>query len=618
MTLPRARPSTLLLAAVIALAAVYCSVYFTYRINDLPGALPRHEQDQCLRYLRAALDGHGSSVDPPSVQSRSRGPAWATIYILGKPVFRHRSDNADFRELERAIRADERLKRLSVARLRLARIKVDLAVATGPIFTKIPLFFAKSVVPGLDGIGLTVAGKHAYLLPDDLFRRQLLADFQPFFFMHEFRTGVNLKEVIDLLADELDLSSEDWRSKPKRFFRFRVQSFVEGTHEDRRRALPVKRSRVPIYEINRAQVREAVVRSADYVLRQIGYKGRFKYIYYPLDGRHSPPGSYSLPRHAGTTWFLSLAYRALKSKRYHEGARRAIEYLAAHAVPEQCKSTPYACVGSAGRADLGSASLSVVAIAEYQVATGDRSYLPLARRLGRFLIWMQKPNGDFCHQYNPLRREKNCRDILLYYSGEASLALAKLYLITGDRIYLDPLQRALDFLTDDKYDFFMGKFFISEDHWTCIAAEAAGRINVEGFVARDSYARFCYEFAALNRRAQVEPGEGLLEDLYGSFVITPFFLPHNTPVGSRTEANVATYLLSQRRGEPQPEILQTIHRSIRYLVDQQIRPESAYLYLSPQAATGGMMQTPGRASIRIDYVQHAAAAMARALPLIPE
>jgi hypothetical protein len=31
-----------------------------------------------------------------------------------------------------------------------------------------------------------------------------------------------------------------------------------------------------------------------------------------------------------------------------------------------------------------------------------------------------------------------------------------------------------------------------------------------------------------------------------------------------------------------------------------------------------MLQTPQRPNIRIDFVQHAAGAMARALPLIPE
>jgi len=368
-----------------------------------------------------------------------------------------------------------------------------------------------------------------------------------------------------------------------------------------------------VHRIDRATVRRAVERAADYVLRQIQPDGRFHYIYYPLENRPSPPGDYSLPRHAGTTWFLSLAYRVLGAQRFKQGAQRAIDYLGAHAVPVDCQQTPYACVGSSFDADLGSAALTVVAISEYQQATGDRRFETLARRLGKFILWMQKDSGDFCHQYNPGTKEKNCKDILLYYSGEASLALAKLYQITKDPAYVGPLERALDFLVGEKYDFFLGQFFISEDHWTCIAAEA-----VPPSLRKERYARFCYAFAGLNRRAQVPQGDGPMEDLWGAFALTALFMPHNTPAGSRTEANVATYLLSQKRKEPQPEILDTIRRSVRYLVDQQLRPESAYLFPDPGAAVGGMMQTPLRASIRIDYVQHAAAAMARALPLIPE
>ncbi|MFZ5784824.1 MAG: hypothetical protein ACOY3Y_00145, partial [Acidobacteriota bacterium] len=175
------------------------------------------------------------------------------------------------------------------------------------------------------------------------------------------------------------------------------------------------------------------------------------------------------------------------------------------------------------------------------------------------------------------------------------------------------LERALDFLTVENYDFFLGQFFIGEDHWTCIAAEAAFDAGVD----KPEYARFCYAFAELNARAQYQVDDGPVADLHGAFGITPWFMPHNTPAGSRTEANVASYLLSVKRKEPQPQILRSVRMSLRYLIDQQIRPESAYLFPRPELAVGGMMQTPVRGNIRIDFVQHAAAAMARAIELVP-
>jgi len=592
----------------LVLPLVYLAVYLRYRLQA-PDLLDGPAADQAMVYLRAAVDG---APEPPltavGLRARPAGPVWVTLYRDGELLLRHQSRAGEvascLREARRVIQA------APPGAGKPVRIKLDLMTGQGPIVSGIPIVFANSLVPGLDGLGLQAGEKDAYILPDDLFQRDLMAGYKPFFFMDEFRSGLDLKQVVDILADRLDLTADAWRAARKRYFRFRVQSFVDGNQG--RKALSVLRSRVPVYGIDRRGVKLAVTRAADWVLRRIKPDGSFEYIHYPLINTHSV-GDYALPRHCGTTWFLSLAYRVLGEVRYREGARRAIEYLGQHAVPAECQSTPYACIGSTNEGDLGSAGLGIVAIAEYQQATGDRRFEPLARKLGEFLLWMQKPNGDFCHQYHPGRREKNCKDILLYYSGEAALGLAKLYQITKEARFIPPLERALDFLTGEYYDFFLGQFFIGEDHWTCIAAEAAFPA-----VNKAQHARFCYAFARLNARAQVQPDEGLTGDLHGAFNLTPFFTPHNTPAGSRTEANVATYLLSVKRGEPQPDILRSVRLSTRYLVDQQIRSESAYLFPEPEAAVGGMMQTPMRANVRIDFVQHAAGAMARGLELIPE
>jgi hypothetical protein len=297
--------------------------------------------------------------------------------------------------------------------------------------------------------------------------------------------------------------------------------------------------------------------------------------------------------------------------RYREAATSAIDYLATHAVPSDCEATSFACVGTNDDADLGSAALTSVAIVEYQLATSDRRFLGLAERLGRFLLTMQKPNGDFCHGFVPESGLRDCAGQVLYYSGEAALALAKLHQILPDPALAVAAERALDYLTGANYDYFLGQFFIGEDHWTCIAAEAAFP-----FVNKDAYARFCYAFARLNRRVQVEPDGGPLADLAGAFGVTPFFLPHNTPAGSRTEANVAIYRLSVLRGEPQADILETVRRSMRFLVDQQFRPEGMYLFARPDSALGGIGHTPLQPEVRIDYVAHVGSAMARGLDLV--
>jgi hypothetical protein len=594
----------------VCFSALYLFIWSRFSMR-LHAPLGSQQQAAVLSWARQALSGQKTSA--PSASYALSGPLWISVFDKGRRLLRIKGEGTTLGGALAGIerRLPQILAKTPVAhKLATARIKVDITLGQGRIVTSIPFLFAKSINPGLDGLGLQAAGKRAYLLPDDLFSLELLAGYRPFFFMHEFKTGLDIKAVVNLLASEIGLDRTEWRRTSKRYFRFRLQSFIERLPD--RKPADVLRHRVMVRQIDRGLVERAVYRAADYVLRQMKPDGKFHYIYYPMRDQHQPDSEYNLPRHAGTTWFLSLATRHLKKPRYKKAARQAIEYLVANAVPPSCQKTPFACVGSEGYADLGSAGLATVAIVEYQQATGDKRFEGLARRLGEFMLSLQKPNGDFCHQYFPKKKKKDCDSILLYYAGEATLALAKLHQLTKDPRYVKPLERALDFLVDGKYRFFMGRFFISEDHWTCIAAEAAYEA-----IHKPQYLRFCRQFAQLNRRTQILEGDPL-GDLRGAFGITPFFMPHNTPVGSRSEANVATYLLSKRVGKPDAAVLETVRSAMRYLVDQQLGPESGYWLPSAARASGALTQTPTRTQVRIDYVQHSAAAMVRALPLIPK
>jgi hypothetical protein len=616
----RARSGVLIVVALGLPAVLYAGIYFWCHLTPRP-ILDASAADLALRWLRAPLDEVGAASGAPSLdalgaasQLNLPGPLWASVYLRGQLVVRHRTDEATVGvalvDIRRALQASPAIAHLDAEDRQAARVRLDLLTARGPVVTGLPLALANSFASGRDGVGITVAGHVAYLLPDDLIRNDLLAAAQPVSFIAELRSGLVVEAADQALASQLGCAKSDVRKSHRRLFRFRVQSFVDSP--DHAHALPVDRGRVPVAEIDRASVRTALERAADYAVRQLRWDGSFEYMYQPFSHQHLSD-DYSLPRHAGITWLLSLAYRVLGHARYRDAATQAIDYLATHAVPPDCQTTDFACVGSNDDADLGSAALASVAIVEYQLGTGDRRFLGLAERLGRFLLHMQKSNGDFCHGFAPETGLRDCAGQVLYYSGEAALALAKLHHILPDPALTAAAERALDYLTGANYDYFLGQFFLGEDHWTCIAAEAAFP-----FANKDAYARFCYAFARLNRRVQVEPDGGPLADLAGAFGVTPFFLPHNTPAGSRTEANVATYRLSVLRGEPQPDILETVRRSLRYLVDQQFRPEGMYLFARPDSALGGIGQTPLQPAVRIDYIQHTASAMARGLDLVPE
>ena len=124
-------------------------------------------------------------------------------------------------------------------------------------------------------------------------------------------------------------------------------------------------------------------------------------------------------------------------------------------------------------------------------------------------------------------------------------------------------------------------------------------------------------FTGLAQRAdaQAQQAEGAggpadQDDFAGSYGLTPFVVPFNTPAGSRTEAMISAYLLGVHRGAPDSRIAGQIRAALQYALGQQIRPDSAFDVMGE--GDGAIPGTPLDRNIRIDYVQHVCSAMIRA------
>src|SRR5581483_9734519 len=232
---------------------------------------------------------------------------------------------------------------------------------------------------------------------------------------------------------------------------------------------------------------------------------------------------------------------ATRDPAFSDGALRALAFLRKQ-IPAGCDDPDRACVGGADQTtvDIGATALALSAAAEYARATGDHQFDAWARRLANFVRFMQKPDGDFCHLYRADTRQRDTETKLLYFSGEGAFSLAKLAQIPSGPVEpadADALDRALEYLTFTQYDFFAGKFFLGEDHWTCLAADAGWDLLPDAH--RRRYARFCDDFAGFLRRTQFRDGDGVVAgqpDFAGAYGFSPLLPPHATPVGSRSEA----------------------------------------------------------------------------------
>src|SRR6185369_15583910 len=140
-----------------------------------------------------------------------------------------------------------------------------------------------------------------------------------------------------------------------------------------------------------------------------------------------------------------------------------------------------------------------------------KRYASFMRGLAEFVLWMQKDSGDFCHLYEPRTGVRDQKTQLLYYSGEAAYGLAHLLAsgALGDpalaKRAAPALDRALHYLCETSYDNLAGKFYVGEDHWTCMALDVGWRFLPEE--SRQRYARFCDGFGDFLRRTQFLPGD---------------------------------------------------------------------------------------------------------------
>jgi hypothetical protein len=503
------------------------------------------------------------------------------------------------------------------------RFKADVVMARAPIVSFAPLF-ALSLVAGYDGIGVDVGEKEAWLLPDELLRADALAGQTPLSAM-DFELGLK-RDVIDgLLAKTLGLDDAAFARAKKSYFRFRTDAFIESA--DRATVLPVTRGNTQGPRLSAAALHDAAVAGGRYLLRHLYDDGRFGYEYTPGTDTDEAYGlDYSLPRHAGATYFLAQLYGATHDRSFSDGARRALDFLVKRQ-PDFCGHPARSCVANPDLrgADLGAAAMALLAVGEYERATGDRGQMPWARRLAAFLLFMQKPDGDFCHLYNPETDQRDEKTHLLYFSGEAAFALAKLAALVGPG---DPdyarwtaaLDRALDWLTDTQYANLAGQFYFGEDHWTCMAADAGWDALPPAH--REKYARFCDRFVAFLRRTQFTSRDAatiVQPDLVGSYGFTPFLPPHGTPVGSRSETTISTYEMQKRRGLADSNegraTLEQIRLGMQFLLDHQIRDDNDWLMANPDAARGGFLMSDVKRYVRVDFVQHSCSAMLRAIPL---
>jgi hypothetical protein len=370
-------------------------------------------------------------------------------------------------------------------------------------------------------------------------------------------------------------------------------------------------------------LRAAIDAAGGYLVRATGPDGRFVYRT-DLDPTIEPEPSYNVLRHAGTVYSLGMYHGWEPKEETRQAMERATRYLRECCVDEvpgregllAVWSPPeIVLTGKPLQAKLGGTGLGLVALAGMEAVGPESTPAAELAALGRFLIFMQKPDGSFYSKYFPSQGRDDSWTSL-YYPGEAALGLVMLAEQGESRSWLEAAARALGYLAKSRE----GQSTLPADHWALLATERLVQVDdLESLgVSRqqlvDHAVRICRSI--LEERPG---GEGTSS--YGGS-LTPD--SRTTPTSTRLEGLLAalTFLPSDEV-ELRQEMETAIREGIAFLVRAQVRsgeldgaiPRAVGLS-RPRGSRRLPLVDPRASEVRIDYVQHALSAMIRYLEVL--
>ena len=324
-------------------------------------------------------------------------------------------------------------------------------------------------------------------------------------------------------------------------------------------------------------VQELLFKSSGFLMRQAQEDGTFAYGYYPRFDRKIE--GYNLLRHAGTIWALLCRYQMEPSEDLAALLHRAIQYLANQAVFQDAE-TAYLYEKESGELKLGACGIAIVAMVTYMEVFHNHDYRKLCCQLGNAILRQQnQETGAYTHVLNPdFTVKSDFRTV--YYDGEATFALTRLYDMTGQLKWLEGASRAADhFLAEDYTQY--------KDHWISYAMNELTRQLPQ----RQDYLNFALRNAQRNLKViyrQETAAHTSLELLMAAF--------ETYLRAVDTGRNVENFALEF--------FLQTVCMRVHRQMEGFFGPETAMYMKNPARILNSFMIRQDQYRVRIDDVQH--------------
>ncbi|MBC1356564.1 poly(glycerol-phosphate) alpha-glucosyltransferase [Listeria welshimeri] len=325
-------------------------------------------------------------------------------------------------------------------------------------------------------------------------------------------------------------------------------------------------------------VAELVGNAGRYLVNQVNATGEFNYGWFACFDKKIK--HYNSLRHASTTYSMLEAYELTEDEFILEAAANALAYLQKNFIYEK-EDLAFLIEPELREVKLGGAAATLLAFTKYMKITGNKTYLPLCRKIANAILSLQDKDGKFTHvlEYPTLEVKDIFR--IVYYDGEAVFGLLRLYEIDRDSRWLDAAAKSFNHFIRDNY-------WQNHDHWLSYCAN-----EITKYIPDEAY----YEFGLQN-----------------AFDNLPFIYARETTFPTFLELTVATKEMTLRMEKEGlqhllldysiEELEKTITKRAHYQLNGYFYPELAMYYKNPARIEGSFFIRHQSFRVRIDDVEH--------------
>ena len=365
------------------------------------------------------------------------------------------------------------------------------------------------------------------------------------------------------------------------------------------------------------QLKEAIDLSGGYLIRQCNENGKFVYRV-NVNPAIQPKARYNFLRHAGTIYALAGYDQTYSRELTRNALKRATDFFKESAIDPVPGEKDLLAVWSRPevtrsnkplQAKLGGTGIGLVALLSVEKSLPGTTPLEYLRKMGNFLLYMQKKDGSYYSKYIPDKGGRDDSWTSLYYPGEAALGLLMLYELDPSLTWLQAAAESIAYLARMR----TGRKLVEVDHWALLATAK--------LLPLYDRCQHTLPKAAFERHA-VQICESILKSIplkndssirYSGFSGDG----RTTPTAIRVEGLLAALsILPKNYSNLHKQMLDAINEGLHFLLRSQIR-SGEYAGGIPRAISKLPEDHPQftksfnrRATeVRIDYVQHALSAM---------